>query len=121
MKSDCVFEGPAYSDFILPHLCFIPPHQHRISTSKFRAPLQLQFGIILCQSVCPKKVECLLTSGHPHQTQTAMSFGFGIGDFVALSSLALKIHDRFRDSCGEYEAIATEYVSYMFQTWRLSY
>jgi len=37
-----------------------------------------------------------------------MSFGFSIGDFVALSSLALKLYRDFKDAPGEFAQISRD-------------
>lgn len=38
----------------------------------------------------------------------AMSFGFGVGDIIAVANLANKIRQRFVDSPEQFKAIATE-------------
>lgn len=37
-----------------------------------------------------------------------MSFGFGIGDFIAVITLAQKIRDEFQDAPKQYAAISKE-------------
>lgn len=39
-----------------------------------------------------------------------MSFGFGVGDFLAAIELAGKLKSRWDDAPAEYEAISNEYV-----------
>lgn len=40
----------------------------------------------------------------------AMSFGFGVGDFIVVAELVNKIRGRFVGSPGQFKAIATECV-----------
>jgi hypothetical protein len=42
-----------------------------------------------------------------------MSFGFGIGDIVAVLTLASKLRKRFVDSPAQFRAISDEYDEYM--------
>jgi hypothetical protein len=37
-----------------------------------------------------------------------MSFGFGVGDFIAVSRLALDICKKFKDSSNQFKAIRNE-------------
>jgi hypothetical protein len=39
-----------------------------------------------------------------------MSFGFGVGDFIAVFELANKIRKEFADAPNQFKAISNEYV-----------
>lgn len=56
----------------------------------------------------PLEIRCYLLSSLTGGIAAAMSFGYGVGDVIAVSALARTIWGRIRDASDQFHAIQTE-------------
>ena len=57
---------------------------------------------------CRKSLGIFISASTGGENPAGMSFGYGVGDIIAISTLAPTIWGRFRDASGQFNAIQTE-------------